>query len=97
MADPRNRYGLGFQVDAGLLAEDMANTAAKAELNLSAHGQSSDFSAGHVHGGNDDNNVLVVSVDVQVDGGAHHFGHIHSAVDTGFQGDVLGADARTIS
>ena len=86
---------LGFQVDAGLLVEDVADMACEVEGNGVAVCQSSDFCAGHVHGGNDHNNMLTQSGNVQVDGGTHHFGNVDLAGDAGLsQLKVLGTDAQ---
>ena len=60
----------GFQVDAGLLGEDMAAVAGEVVLNGVAVGQSVDLSSGHVHGGNDHDDVAAHGGDVQVDSGA---------------------------
>ena len=84
----------GFQIDAGLLGEDVAYLAGEGEVNGGAAGQSSNLCAGHVHGGNNQNHVTTHGGDVQVDGGAHHFGHVNLALDAaGGQLNVLGTDA----
>ena len=73
----------------------MADVACEGEGNGVAVCQCSDFSAGHVHGGNNHDNVTAQSVDVQVDGGTHHFGNVDLAVDAGLsQLNVLGTDAQ---
>ena len=83
-----------LQVDAGLLVEDVADMAGEGELNIGTAGQSSNLSAGHVHGGNDHDNIAAHGGDMQVDGGAHQLGNVDLAGDTGFQSDMLGPDAQ---
>ena len=46
-------WKLSFQVDTGLLGEDMAGVAGEGELHVGTGSQSSNFGTGHVHGGND--------------------------------------------
>ena len=79
---------LSFQVDAGLLVEDMADMACEVEGNGLAMSQSSDFCAGHVHGGNNQNNILTQCGNVQVDGGTHHFGNVDLTGDTGIDAKI---------
>ena len=56
--------------------------------------QSSDFSAGHVHSGNDHDHIAAQSIDMQVDGRTHHFGSVDLTGDTGgAQFNVLRTDA----
>ena len=49
---------LELQVDLGLLVEDVSNLAGEADLDGSACLQSSDLSTGHVHGRDDQDDVL---------------------------------------
>ena len=86
---------LAFQVQAGLLGEDVADMAGEVVLDAIAVCQSSNLSRGHVHGGNDHDNVAAHGGDVQVHGGTHQLGNVDDAVDAGaFQGDMLGTDAQ---
>ena len=71
----------GFQVDAGLLVEDVAHVTSEVELHGGAGGEGGDFRTGHVHGGDHQNHVTAHSGDMQVHGGAHHFGHVDLGVD----------------
>ena len=43
----------GFQIDAGLFVEHVANVASKVELHHTAGGQSAQLLAGHIHSGDD--------------------------------------------
>ena len=62
--------------------------AGEGEVNGVAVCQSSDFCTGHVHGGNDHDNIAAQSVNVQVDSGAHQLGNIDDAFVAGLlQGD----------
>ena len=51
MPAPFLSIGLSFQVDAGLLVEDVADMTCEVEGNGLTVCQCSDFCAGHVHGG----------------------------------------------
>ena len=62
---------LSFQVDLGIFAEDMANITAEGEVDLGSGRQSRNFCTGHIHSGNNDNNILACCIDVQVNGGTH--------------------------
>ena len=53
-------FNLGFQVDAGLLVEDVADVAAEGELHGSTGSQGSNLSAGHVHGGDHQNHIASI-------------------------------------
>ncbi len=86
---------LCFQIDAGLLIEDVAAVAGEGEVDSCAHAQCGNFRTGHVHGGNDHNHILAQSGDVQVDGGTHQLVNVDLGADaTLFQGDVLGTDTQ---
>ena len=89
------RKGLGFQVDAGLLGEDVADVAGEVELHVGAGVQSGNLGGGHVHGGDNQHHVTAHGGDVQVHGGAHHFGDVHGSGDAFLaQLDVLGTNAQ---
>ena len=57
---------LSFQVDAGLLGEDVAAVAGEVILDSIAMGQSIDLGNRHVHGGNNHDNVAAHGSDMQM-------------------------------
>ena len=69
-------WKLSLQVGLGGLAEDVAGVAGEGELHSGASSQSIDLSAGHIHGGDNQNDILAGSIDVQVDGGTHQLVHV---------------------
>ena len=82
---------LPLQVHAGLLVEDMSNVTIEGQVQLAAHGVSDRAASG----GHDNDNVLVLSGDMQMDRGTHHLGHVNLGLDAVLaQNHVLGTDAQ---
>ena len=59
-------FNLGFQVDAGLLGEDVADVAGKVELHVGTGVQRGNLGSGHVHGGHNQHHVTTHGGNVQV-------------------------------
>ena len=73
----------------------MTDMACEGEGNGVAVGQCSNFCAGHIHSGNNHNNITPQSIHMQLDRGTHHFKNIDLAVDAGVsQLDMFGADTQ---
>ena len=81
---------LVFQVLA-VFAEHVSHIAAVDHVDLAAHGEVSGFTVG----GNNDDNIFALDVDMQMYGGTHQLGHVHAALDTiGAKHDMVGTHAQ---
>ena len=87
-----------------VLIEDVADVAAKGEVDVLPDGEGGPGGAGDIHGGTHDDHGLAVRAGVEVDFAAHHLGHVYLGSDgvvaaaeddvagTHAQGDALGGD-----